>query len=401
MKRAAKVLAALIVVVLLVGAGGVAWFLRAPSGYEARLAAVDRQARAGPEAGRWAGVMWAVVAPGEVLASGAAGFADIEAGTPMTPDAIMPIGSISKVLIGIAGAQAILNGDLDPGAPISDILTIPFDPPDGAPRSFAQLATHTGSLNDIDPVYEAAGYHYDGPDHPVDLDDFLASALGAEGALYDPGSFAQAPPGTRYAYSNIGAGLAAQVVADATGRDFAETTMADIVAPLSLAGFWGQTRPPGPKNVTLYERTEDGDFRALAPYGLATWPDGQFNASAHDLARLMAVMMNDGRFEGEQLLPEAVVDLVTTPQVEGLPDLVGEDDFVGLFWTRETLELGPIVMQYEGHSGGDPGLSTFMYRSPDHPTGFVLMFTSDERGLVDVLAMVRLARTLGGMPLPE
>ena len=67
----------------------------------------------------------------------------------------------------------------------------------------------------------------------------------------------------------------------------------------------------------------------------------------------------------------------------------------------ELTTVGPIALTLEGHSGGDPGVITFMYRTPDHPTGFVLMFNGEPEGTMGLLAIVRLVRLLAGMPLPQ
>ncbi len=373
-------------------------FLYVPGGYDARLASVERQAQRGVDRGQWSGVMWAVVEPGAVLETGAAGFADIDAGLEMTPETIMPIGSISKVVTGLVAAQAVLDGAVDENAPITDYLSIPFDPPDGVDRTLVQLATHTAALTDLDPVYEGHAYHMDGVVHPDSLGRFLTRALSQRGDLYDADTFIPTEPGSYYSYSNIGAGLAAQVVQDATGEDFVDATQQIVIDPFGLSGFWGHRAPPAAQVATLYGRDEQGRFVPLAPYGLATWPDGQFNASAQDLARMLAALLNDGTLEGEQLLQQDLVDTLTVPRVTGIAGLESETDFVGFFWTRETISFGPMTLDLEGHSGGDPGVFTMMYRAADSPTGFVVMINSDPNSLIDVLAMVRLIRTLAGMP---
>ncbi|MEO1640669.1 MAG: serine hydrolase domain-containing protein [Pseudomonadota bacterium] len=394
---------AFLALILLAGAA-VAAFLYAPSGYEARLASVEWQAERGAARGHWPGVMWAVVTDGEVISTGAAGFANLEDATPMTPDTIMPIGSITKVLAGLAGSLAVEDEMLDLDAPVSDVLSVPFDPPLGQPVSFAHLATHTAGILDTDAGYEEVGYHYGDTRNPVSLDAFLARYLGAEGDLSAAENFGPWAPGEVYAYSNVGAGLAGQVIADATGTSYAEYTSARIANPLGLTGYWGHIGPSddaGGPMATLYGRDEDGNHDALPPYGLATWPDGQFNASANDLARLMAVMMGDGVLEGAQVFPASVIARQKTPRASDIPGKETPGDFIGLFWERETLSLGPLSATFEGHSGGDPGVITFMYRVPGNPTGIVLMFNGEPDSLPGFLSMVRLLRTLSGMPLPE
>lgn len=371
---------------------GARLYFAVPGSLEARLAKVERIAAEGVEAGRWPGMMWAVVAPGEVLATGAAGFADIEAGRAMTPDTVMPIGSISKVVTGLAGAQAMLDGDLDPAAPISEGLTVPFDPPDGAVRTFEQLATHTSGIADTDAGYEAVGYHYGDVAHPVGLDAFLGRYLGVDGDLFAPENF-EAGPGEVYAYSNVAAGLAGQVVADAVGEDFAAYSLR-VLEPLGMSGTWGHLGAEDP--ATLYERDEAGGFEAHPPYGLATWPDGQFNASAADLARLMAVMLGGGSLEGEEVLAPELVAEVMRPRLKDAPGMTGPGDWIGLFWVRDTLDLAPFSFQFEGHSGGDPGVITFMYRAEGQETAFVLMLNGEPDGTGDLIQLVRIAQLLSG-----
>jgi len=404
MKRLLKWIGGIIAIVAIVIGAAIALYLYTPASYENRLSAVQRAAERGVSAGHWPGVMWAIVQSGEVITTGAAGFADVGAGIAMNPETIMPIGSITKVLAGLAASIAATVGLLDLDAPINDVLQVPFDPKGGAARSFAHLATHTSGIIDIDAVYEEHGYHYGSATHPMPLADFLSQTLGADGDLYQPALFGDWMPGTRYVYSNIGAGLAGQVIADAVGQPYADFTTERIVAPLNLSGFWGHIGPaPGtdPAQAVLYDRDETGAFAALPPYGLATWPDGQFNASATDLARMVAVMMGDGVLDGQQVLPAAAVQMQKTPRVADIPGKDTQGDFIGLFWERETLTVGPIALTLEGHSGGDPGVITFMYRTPGHPTGFVLMFNGEPEGTMGLLAIVRMARLLAGMPLPD
>ena len=104
--------------------------------------------------------------------------------------------------------------------------------------------------------------------------------------------------------------------------------------------------------------------------------------------------------DGEQVIPAEAVTLQKTPRVAGIPGKEVEGDFIGLFWERETLDIGPMSLTFEGHSGGDPGVMTFMYQEPGSPTGFVMMFNGEPEGVFGFYAIVRLALLLGGMPVP-
>lgn len=392
---------ALIALVALALAGIAAFaLLRPPAKFDARVAFVTDLIDKGARAGTWPGVMWAVIQDGEIAASGAGGFADLEAQRPMTPDTTMPIASISKVIVGLAGAQAIEDGALDPDRPITDYLSFSPAFPDGAPRSFAHLATHTSGLRDSDAGYDGAAYHIGATRHPVPLKGFLQSYLTEGGALYDAeANFTGQAPGTQYEYSNIGAGLAAQVIADATGEDFGAYSTRTIVQPLGLSGFWGPEREsPGPQAAKLYTRDDSGALTPFEPYGLATWPDGQFNASAHDLARLLSAVIHEGSVsDGTGLSPEVIARL-TTPLAEDIPGMEAPGDAVGLFWSRETLNLIVFSLRGEGHNGGDPGIATFMYRRPGTDDGFVAMMNTEPDSPWQMLQAIRLLHALSGFP---
>lgn len=404
MKRVLKWVGLATLVATEAAGGAVVSFLHMPSGFERRLAAIEAQAERMVSRGHVPGVMWAVVAPGEILATGSAGFADIDGDQQMTPGTIMPIGSISKVLVGLSAAIAVQEGQLDLEAPLDSYLTVPFDPPGGEQINFGHLATHTSGIVDSDAGYEAIGYHYGDTRHPISLPEFLSRYLSVTGDLYSDGNFGEWVPGTRYAYTNVGAGLAGQAVVDATGIPFDAFSLERIAYPLELSGFWG---PIGPRTddpieqALLYERDSAGGFAPIEPYGLSTWPDGQFNASAQDLAKLMATLMNGGVWKGAQVLPAEAVALQQQPRVSGIAgkDLPG--DYIGLFWERETLALGPLELNLLGHSGGDPGLSTFMYRVPNSQKGFVLMFNAEPSSTFGLLSLARMLRLLAGMPPHE
>ncbi len=393
-----RVLKGLLIAILILGVAGYV-LLRPPTDHTKRIARVDKLAEQGVARGYWPGIMWAEVAPGRIVSVGVAGFADIEAQQKMTEKTTMPIGSVSKIVIGLSAAQAIHDGMLDEAAPLSSFLTVPLDAPDGAPRTFEHLATHSSGILDTDIAYEENGYHFGSTKHPVDLRDFLSSFLSKDGALFDAGAnFGEWAPGTHYAYSNIAAGLAGHAIGDATGQSFVDYSMSKVAAPLELSGFWGHTVENPTTAATLYERTDEGSFDALEPYGIATWPDGQFNASVTDLATLLATVMGNGAFEGQDVFDPSVVDLLTEPRAIGLEGMAAASEKVGLFWTEETLSFGPISLTMQGHNGGDPGVLTFMYQVADTQNGFVVMVNGHPDSTLGEVQLVRIIKLLAEMP---
>ncbi|MEO1796548.1 MAG: serine hydrolase domain-containing protein [Pseudomonadota bacterium] len=344
----------LIVVLLLLGL----WVVEAPRSEEAALERVARLAENAVRDGHFPSLSVAWVAPGEVIWAESCGLADAADGRAMTPSTPMPIGSISKVLIGQAAAQEAVAGRFDLDAPLGTYWA--DAPPTVAQMTFRALATHTSGLRDTEAGYEEAAYHFGALTHPVALEDFLTAYLTPGGALYSGDVLPE--PGA-HGYSNVGAALAAHALSQATGTPFDELSL-EALAPLGLAATWDAAILPD--RATLHE-DKDG-FQALAPYALATWPDGGLNASLEDLAKLLAAFMGGGRLNGTEVLPAAAVALQR--QKHATPT---ETLSEGLFWAHETIDLPGLSLAVEGHSGGDPGLITMMYRIAGSDRGFVLM----------------------------
>lgn len=87
-------------------------------------------------------------------------------------------------------------------------------------------------------------------------------------------------------------------------------------------------------------------------------------------------MMGNGRVQGMDLLPARAVALQRDPSARGLPGMgpgMEDIDGQGLFWAYERIELPGLSIPVEGHSGGDPGLLTMMYRVAGTDRGFVIM----------------------------
>ncbi|MEM9438692.1 MAG: serine hydrolase domain-containing protein [Pseudomonadota bacterium] len=356
-----------LILTALIAAAFLFFTLEPPRSEEAALARVERLARNTTEAGHWPALSVAYVAPGEVIWAESFGQADIATARAMTPETPMPIGSISKVIIGLAAALEAEDGfDLD--APLADYW--PSVPETVGSVTFRQLATHTGGIADTERGYEGAAYAQNTLRHPTALADYLESYLTQEGTLFEPTAITA--PGTAQVYSNVGAALAAQALAEATGTDFASLSQNRVLAPLGLTqATWDATTLPPGTRATLYEH-RDGAFEPLAPYALATWPDGGLNASLTDLATLLAVMMSGGMLDGDRLLSQDAIARQRDISANGLRNMApGQAE--GLFWAFESLDFPGLTIPVEGHSGGDPGLLTMMYRIGGTNRGFVLM----------------------------
>src|SRR5690606_23835894 len=129
------------------------------------------------------------------------GFSDYKNGIKYTPQTIQPIGSISKILIGISLLMAQEWGLLDLDDPVNRYLpfevTNPFYP--DIPITIRHLATHTSGINDVE--YQSKNYilqniadtsrtelPFQPPNTNMSIQDFTRKSLDKNGEWYSEAS---------------------------------------------------------------------------------------------------------------------------------------------------------------------------------------------------------------------
>lgn len=157
-----------------------------PTTRSEQLSLVKQLAEEDVEKGYWPGIAWVQVTPGAIAFIGTAGFADIERGGALIVDTTMPVASISKVLVGLTAAHAIDAGHLNLDDPLQNTMIIQLDFPDGLPRTFRYLTTHTSGIEDTEALHADGEYALGDHANPTSIETFLASFLTTGGPLYEP-----------------------------------------------------------------------------------------------------------------------------------------------------------------------------------------------------------------------
>ncbi len=305
-----------------------------------------------------------------VLVDGAvvwmAGFGEAGRGIPFTPETVVPVGSITKTVTGLAMMRAVQDGKLALDQDVSRHLPFkvanPHEP--GTPITLRHLATHTSSIVDRMPVYRRA-YHFDG-ESPQPLGAFLEAYLVAGGATWSPDNFAREKPGAHREYSNIGAALAGFVVERAVGESLQAYTRRHVFEPLGM-------RHTGWSRAELPDATHSRPY--VAQYGLAipvphyqttTYPDGGLRSSVADLSRLLAALVGgSGGVLDAETLREMKRFQFSAENKPANMDLEKENS--GLFWATKFNKTRV------GHGGSDPGVRAEMLASPSGEIGIVVL----------------------------
>lgn len=253
----------------------------------------------------------------------AEGFADAAANRAATADDPVRIASISKLVTAIAVMRLVEQHRLDLDADVSRWLGYAFRNPafPDTPITLRLLLSHRSGLTDrVDYVL------------PLDAD--------MRAVLNDPGAWdADHAPGTFFRYTNFNFPVIAAVMERATGERFDRLMRRLVIRPLRLhACYQWDTCSDATiaRGVVLYRdgqpvKDDDHGTRPACPVtpakdgscALSTWragangaifsPQGGLRISAHDLATIGRMLLNDGKVNGVRLLTPASVRLMETP----------------------------------------------------------------------------------------
>jgi len=323
------------------------------------------------------GIAACVVKEDEVIWSGGYGWADIAARKRMTPDTLLNIASISKTVTATAIMQLWEEKKFGLDDDIGDYLSFSVRNPRYAdtPITFRQLLTHSSSIND-GPSY-ISGYACGDP--TVRLMDWLYSYFDLSGENYDakenfhpwePGS--SDVPEAVDPYSNLGFGLLGGLVESISDMAFAKYCKERIFEPLGMKNTaWyiddidkSQHAIPysaasGPRFLTISgdddtNPADDSDYYEHCLYSFPNYPDGGIRTSVNQLSRFLRAYIGQGEHNANRILRASTVRSMLSHEHFGR----------GLCWSEIELQDGNSAW---GHSGGDPGVSTYMgFNSKDN-----------------------------------
>jgi CubicO group peptidase (beta-lactamase class C family) len=175
-----------------------------------------------------------------------------------------------------------------------------------------------------------------------------------------------------FAYTNVGATLAAAALETATGMSFNAFATRHILEPLGMdASGWSFSDIDLEAHSTLYANIDT----PLPYYSLITYPDGGLICSPEDLSKYLRELIKGYSGEGTLLSKEGYRELFR-PQLDAshLPDRDTENDFDDEY--NSGIFMGFTPKDYVGHTGGDPGIATFMFFNPQTHSGRLLMINT-------------------------
>ena len=315
-------------------------------------------------ADRVPGLQAAVIRDGEVELH-AWGRADTRTDRPVDDDTLFTIASVSKLITTVAVMLLVEEGAIDLDAPLA--IDIDLRHPGITMR---HLLTHTSGIVDTWSVLEA---HYTRGDPEIALRDYLQGYLEPSGAYYREKNW---DAFERFEYSNIGIALAAVVVEDVSGRDFATFCRERIFEPLGMSETSWYTSGIDESRLAVPTKWKRG-WDVEGHWSYPDYPNGTLRTSAAQLARFMIAATD----RGAGFLRSETIDAMLRIQTLG-----DGAQALGFFWWR--LDDEDVV----GHDGGEPGIATEALMRPARGDGVVVLTNGDlsaagfrnvERALLD------------------
>ncbi|WP_416483646.1 serine hydrolase domain-containing protein [Streptomyces sp. CL12] len=277
------------------------------------------------------------------------GTADVSAGTLLTGETAVPLGSLTKPFTAALVMLLADDGDVDLDEPAAEHIQELRSVPEVTIR---QLLSHTGGLPtgpDSDTAAATTAARY------------LASVCTAHDLLF--------PPGTDFSYSNAGYVAAGRLVETVTGMPWAEAVRSLLLEPLGVVpAFIGDSAPARPVAAGHAVNTATGQALAarqnLAPLEA---PAGALLASAADLAAFGNALI--GRSD---LLPPAVAKDMRRPEPAARPGTLADGWSPGLALYQRGERA------WYGHDGNAQGTSCHLRIDPE--SGMVVAFTGNAGG---------------------
>lgn len=306
------------------------------------------------------GAVVVVAKDGEIIFHHDYGYANKKDKLPVTKETYFKTASVSKLVSSLGIMRLVEEGRLDLDAPIGAYLGYPVENPrhKGDAVTLRQIMSHTSSI--------CGGY---------------LSAQPLQRLLGRADHWQKWQPGSRYDYSNMGAGIMGALMESVTGQDVNTCMKERVFTPLDIdAGYRVHLLNAPEKAAQRYNAegrlarrtnfylTEPWDPRPLPEqhYGITV---GDVWIRGDDLCRIGMMMANGGELSGVRLLQPETVALMTSDQ-KGNPGVTADSPY-GLCVERVNSLLKDRMLY--GHQGLSDGIVCNLYWEPESQFVFALI----------------------------
>jgi CubicO group peptidase (beta-lactamase class C family) len=297
------------------------------------------------------------------------GYRDYEKKLPFTPATLCQIASNSKLFTAVSAGMLVEEGKLTWDKPVREsVPTIQFynDQLNNNVTLRDMLAHRTG-------VTRHDSIWFKSP--------FTRKELFEKLKYLEP----QEPMRETFLYNNLMYAAAGQIIELKSAKRWEDFVREKIFAPLDMktTTFTISEMTQHPDHGVPYKEKRDSFELYKIPYyedteGIA--PAGAIISNIDELSHWLIALMNDGKYNGKQVLPANVLKATLQPAI-GLPNVAGEA--LG-YWEllNPAYGMGRQTAAYRGHlmtfHGGDlPGFHSQVSFMPNDKIGVIVLVISD------------------------
>jgi CubicO group peptidase (beta-lactamase class C family) len=297
------------------------------------------------------------------------GYRDYEKKLPFTPATLCQIASNSKLFTAVAAGMLVEEGKLTWDKPVREsVPTIQF---------------YNDQLNNNVTLRDMLSHRTGVTRH----DSIWFRSPFTRKELFDKLKFLepQEPMRETFLYNNLMYAAAGNIIELKSGKSWEQFVRERILAPLDMktTTYSISEMTQHPDHGVPYKEKRDSFELYKIPYyedteGIA--PAGALISNIDEISHWLIALMNDGKYNGKQVLPANVLKATLQPAI-GLPNTLGESQG---FWEllNPAYGMGRETAAYRGHlmtfHGGDlPGFHSQVSFMPNDKIGVIVLVISD------------------------
>ncbi len=316
------------------------------------------------------------------------GYRDYEKKLPFTPKTMQPIASNSKLFTAVAAGMLVEEGKLTWDKPIRE--------------SVPNIQFYNDQLNSNVTLRDMLSHRTGVTRHDLIWfkSPFTRKELFERLKYLEP----QEPLRTTFLYNNLMFAAVGQIIELKSGKKWEDFVRERIFTPLDMSAtnytIADMLKQPD-YGVPFREKRDSFELYKIPYYedteGVA--PAGAVISNIDELSHWLGALMNEGKYNGKQVLPASVVKATLQPAI-GLPNTAGEA--LG-YWEilNPAYGMGRQTASYRGklltfHGGDLPGFHSQVSFMPNDKIGVIVLVISDHSApLYNIISYNIYERLLG------
>ncbi len=298
------------------------------------------------------GLAVGIVKDNEIVYARGFGYLDVDSKEAVSLTSLFHVASISKPFVATAIMQLVEQEKMHLDSTVLSYL--PYFKLEGGP--YDQI-TIRQMLNHISGMPDVQDYHWDKPVYDEGALERYVRSISSEKMI--------APPGDKFAYSNMAFECLGDVIAKVSGFSFADYVEQNILDPSGMEKSTFLKAEGLPENWAAphirYTRPQAWDGY---PYNRQHGPSSTLHSSALEMCNWSIINMKRGSFQGSTILKSSSYDLLWKPWFK-----TGESSSIGLSWFLGSYRNEAMVE----HGGGDTGFNTRLVLLPEKSMSVVVL----------------------------